>query len=251
MAIRLPRRKANHPSPDAMTLVEHLTELRHRLIVSITALLAGGTISFALYNHILHFFVQPYCQVVGPRHSCNLFVTGPLDGFAIRLKIAAYGGLVLASPVVLWQLWRFVTPGLNPNEKRYAVPFVASSLLLFAVGGFVAYNTFPRTLRFLDAVGGPNLHQIYSPNSYLSLIVVLMVVFGLTFEFPVLLVFLQIVGVLTPARLSSWRRVAIVIMVATAAIITPSPDPFSMLALAVPMVVFYEASIVIGKILRR
>jgi sec-independent protein translocase protein TatC len=251
MALHLRRRKASRPSPDAMTLVEHLTELRRRLIISILALLAGGVVAFSLYNHILTFFVHPYCQVVGPHHPCNLYVTGPLDGFSIRIKVAAYGGLVLAFPIVLWQLWRFITPGLNPNEKRYAVPFVVASLVLFAAGGAVAFMTFPRALHFLNAVGGPTLHQIYSPSSYLGLIVLLMLAFGLAFEFPVLLVFLELAGVLSPRRLSEWRRRSIVIIVAVAAVITPSPDPFSMLALAVPMVLFYELAIIIGKLIRR
>jgi sec-independent protein translocase protein TatC len=250
VAVSLRRRKPR-PDPNAMTLVEHLQELRHRLIVSVVALVAGGTVAFYLYNRILSFLEQPYCRAVGPHRSCSLFVTGPLDGFAIRLKIATYAGFVLASPVVLWQLWRFVTPGLNPNEKRYAVPFVASSLVLFALGGFVAYITFPHALQFLDAVGGPNLKQIYSPNSYLSLIVVLMVAFGLTFEFPVLLVALELARVISPAQLSRWRRWAIVVMVVAAAVITPSSDPFSFLALAVPMVLFYEVSILLGKLLTR
>jgi sec-independent protein translocase protein TatC len=251
MALKLPRRKAKQPDPNAMTLVEHLTELRRRLVISIAAVLAGGTVAFTLYNRILGFFVSPYCQVVGPHHPCNLFVTGPLDGFSIRLKIAAYGGICLASPVLLWQLWRFVTPGLNPNEKRYVVPFVASSLVLFAAGAAIAYLSFPHALGFLDAVGGPTLREIFSPNSYLGLIVVLMVAFGLTFQFPVLLVFLELAGVLSPTKLKEWRRRAIVIMVAAAAIITPSSDPFSMLALAIPMVLFYEAAILIGRFVRR
>jgi sec-independent protein translocase protein TatC len=234
-----------------MTLVEHLTELRRRLVVSILAVAIGAAVAFALYNHILNFFVHPYCATVGPHHSCKLFVTGPLDGFSIRLKIAAYGGLFLASPVVLYQLWRFITPGLNPNEKRYAVPFVLSSIILFTAGAGVAWLTFPHALSFLTAVGGPTLEQIYSPTNYLNLIILLMVAFGVAFQFPVLLVFLELAGVLSPAQLSRWRRKAIVVVFAVAAIVTPSSDPFSMLALAIPMVLFYEASIVIGKLLKR
>ncbi len=251
MAIRITRKRANRPNPDSMTLVEHLGELRHRLIVAIVAVTAGAIVCFALFNHILSFFVHPYCTVLGPHHPCYLYVTGPLDGLAIRLKIAAYGGLFLASPVVLWQLWRFITPGLHPHEKRYAVPFVASSILLFLGGAAVAWFTFPHALQFLTAVGGPTLRQIFSPNSYLSLIVLLMVIFGISFEFPVLLVFLEVAGVLSPSKLSQWRRRAIVILVAFAAIITPSSDPFSMLALAVPLVLFYEIAILVGKFLKR
>ena len=182
---------------------------------------------------------------------CHLYVTGPLDGLSLRIKLATYGGIFLASPVILWELWRFITPGLHRSEKRYAIPFVFSSILLFSAGAYLAFVSFPHALTFLQNIGGPTLQQIYDPNKYLGLIVALMTVFGLTFEFPVVLVSLELVGVLSPRRLSSWRRWAIVLVVVFAAFITPSGDPFSMMALAVPLYVFYELSIVIGKFLRR
>jgi len=153
--------------------------------------------------------------------------------------------------VLLWEFWRFVTPGLHPREKRYAVPFVVASMVLFALGCVVAYVTFPHALGWLGSIGGPSLHQIYDPNQYLSLIVLLMVVFGLTFEFPAILVSLEVAGVLSARKLSSWRRWAIILIVVAAGVITPSSDPFSMIALAVPLYIFYEASIVIGKIIQR
>ena len=156
------------------------------------------------------------------------------------------------SPLLLWQLWRFIAPGLHPGEKRYAYPFVASSLVLFLSGAArVAYAVFPHTLRFLETIGGPSLQQIYSPSSYIGLLLLMMAAFGITFELPVLLVFLQIAGVVTPQRLSSWRRWAIVGLVAFAGVITPSSDPFSMLALAVPLLAFYELSMVVGRLIVR
>jgi sec-independent protein translocase protein TatC len=233
-----------------MTLGEHLAELRRRVVISILAFAVGATVAFIVYPQILHFLQAPYCRVAGLRR-CQLYVTGPLDGLALRIKLATYGGVFLASPVILWELWRFITPGLHRSEKRYAVPFVFASILLFSLGAFLAFVSFPHALTFLQNIGGPTLKQIYDPNKYLGLIVALMTVFGLTFEFPVVLVSLELVGVLSPSRLSSWRRWAIVLIVVFAAFITPSGDPFSMLALAVPMYVFYELSIVIGKFLRR
>jgi sec-independent protein translocase protein TatC len=233
-----------------MTLGEHLGELRRRVVISVLAFAAGAVVAFIVYPSILHFLQAPYCRVVGPKR-CQLYVTGPLDGLSLRIKLSAYGGMFLASPVVLWQLWRFITPGLHRNEKRYAIPFVLSSILLFTLGAVLAFVSFPHALSFLDNVGGPSLRQIYDPNKYLALIVALMAVFGLTFEFPVILVSLELVGVVTPAKLASWRRWAIVLIVVFAAVITPSGDPFSMLALAVPLYIFYEASILLGKLLRR
>ena len=249
--LRIPFRSGSaRPSAESMTLGEHLAELRRRVVICVVAFAVGATVAFIVYPHILHFLQSPYCRVVG-RQRCHLFVTGPLDGLSLRIKLATYGGLFLASPVILWELWRFITPGLHRNEKRYAIPFVASSIVLFVFGAFLAFVSFPHALKFLQSIGGPSLEQIYDPNKYLGLIVALMAVFGLTFEFPVILVSLELVGVVTPRKLSSWRRWAIVLIVVFAAVITPSGDPFSMLALAVPMYLFYEVSILIGKILRR
>ncbi len=233
-----------------MTLAEHLTELRRRVIVCLLAIAVAAVVSWIVFPHALHFLQSPYCHTAGPRR-CRFLVTDPLGGLSLRVKLSMYGGLFLASPVILWELWRFITPGLNANEKRYAIPFVAASLLLFIGGAVLAYYSFPHALTFLQGVGGPTLQQIYDPNKYLGLIVALMTVFGLTFEFPVVLVSLELAGVLSPARLKSWRRWAIVLIVVFAAVITPSGDPFSMLALAVPMYLFYELSIVLGRLLRR
>ncbi len=232
-----------------MTLAEHLGELRQRVLVSAVAFVVAGTVAFVFYNHILMWLKAPYCQVAP--HNCGFYITGPLDGLALRVKISAYGGIFLASPVLLWELWRFITPGLHPKEKRYAIPFVVASICLFTLGCVVAYVTFPHALDWLVHIGGPSLHQILDPTKYLSLIVLLMTVFGVTFEFPVILVSLQVAGVLSPATLSSWRRWAIVLIVVVAGVITPSSDPFSMIALAVPLYIFYELSIVLGKIITR
>ena len=206
-------------------------------------------IAFLFYNPILAWLKEPYCQAE-PGH-CGFYITAPLDGLALRVQISAYGGLFLASPVLLWELWRFITPGLNPKEKRYAIPFIAASICLFALGCVVAYITFPHALGWLSHIGGPSLHEILDPTKYLGLLILLMTVFGVTFEFPVLLVSLEIAGVLTPKKLSSWRRWAIVGIVVVAGVITPSSDPFSMMALAIPLYLFYELSIIIGKIITR
>ena len=251
MALSLKRRRdATAVTPDTMTLTEHLTELRRRILVCALAFVVTATVAFIVYPQILHFLQEPYCRTAGPHH-CGFFITGPLDGLSLRVKIAAYGGLFLASPVLLWEFWRFVTPGLKRNEKKYAIPFIAASIVLFSLGGLVAYLIFPHALQFLDAIGGPSLNQIYDPTKYLSLIVLMITVFGLTFLFPVVLVSLEVAGVLSPKKLASWRRWAIVLIVVVAGVITPSSDPFSMMALAIPLYVFYEVSIVIGRIVNR
>ena len=245
----LRRRRAGDAG--AMTVAQHLGELRRRLVVSLAAVVAGGVVVFVLFDHVLSLLVHPYCVAVGPGRSCNLYVTGPLDGLSIRVEVAAYGGAVLASPLLLFHFWRFVAPGLRPRERRFTAPFVVSSSVLFVGGAAVAFSIFPKAMAWLDTIGGPSLREIYSPSSYIGLLLLTMAVFGLTFELPVVLVSLQAAGVVTPARLSAWRRYAIVALVAVAAIVTPSSDPFSMFALAIPLLAFYEGSILAGRLIQR
>ncbi|MEA3020586.1 MAG: sec-independent protein translocase protein TatC, partial [Actinomycetota bacterium] len=190
-----------------MTLVEHLTELRSRIIKSLVAIAIGAVVGFLVYNRVLHFLQEPYCQV---SKQCTFIATDPLEGFAIRLKVAAYLGFLIASPVVLWQLWRFITPGLHKKEKRYAIPFIVASILLFALGAVVAMFTFESALRFLVGVGGDHLTPLFSASKFLSLIILMIIAFGVAFEFPVLLVCLELAGVLTSRKLRKWRRPAIV-----------------------------------------
>ena len=231
-----------------MPLVEHLAELRRRIIVSVVAIALGGIVAFALYDRILDFLIGPYTEITGRE---TLLITDPLEGFTPRLKIAGFGGLVLASPVVLWELWRFITPGLHKREKRYAIPFILASLLLFALGAATALYMFPRALRFLVGVGGENLEAFFTPGKYLNLIVLMIAAFGIAFEFPIALIFLQLAGVLTSRKLRRWRRPAVVVIVAVAALITPSQDPYSLFAMAGPMYLFYEGSILVGRLLKR
>ncbi|HVC13439.1 MAG TPA: twin-arginine translocase subunit TatC [Acidimicrobiales bacterium] len=242
------RRSRTHP--DAMTLGEHLGELRRRLVVVVVAFVVLACVSVFFYNWEFSLLRHPYCQIHSAS-ACRFYVTQPLDALGLRVKLAAFGGLVLASPVMLWELWRFITPGLRSTEKRYAVPFVVSSVLLFLVGCTVVYVVLPHTLGWLIGVGGPSIRALLNPNAYLSLVMLLMVLFGLTFEFPVVLVALQLARVVTPAALLRHWRWAVIGITIGSAVFTPSSDPFSMLALAVPLVAFYFASIGVGKLLRR
>jgi sec-independent protein translocase protein TatC len=238
-------------SPDGrMTVVEHLAELRRRLVVSLIAIALGGVICFVFAPEIINFLIQFYKDSTADAPN-KLIFTGPLDAFATRLKIATYGGIVLALPVWLWQLWRFITPGLNPTEKRYAVPFIFASLFLFACGAGVALLTLQPALNFLLNIGGSDLQPLLTADKYISLVALMIVAFGISFEFPVVLVFLLIARVITPAQLGHWRRYAAVLIVTFAAVITPSQDPYSLFAMAIPMYLFYEASILIGKLLKR
>jgi sec-independent protein translocase protein TatC len=231
-----------------MSLVEHLTELRRRLVVAAIAIAVGAVVCFAAYDFILDLLIGPYRDVTGKR---ELQVLDPLEAFATRLKIATFGGIFIASPIVLWELWRFITPGLHPREKRYAVPFIVASIVLFLFGMFVAMRTFEPALHFLTGIGGGDLEPNFTASKYLSFILLMFVAFGIAFEFPILLVALELAGVLTSQRLRKWRRPAIVVIVAIAAVITPSQDPYSLFFMSVPMYVFYEGSILIGRLLKK
>jgi sec-independent protein translocase protein TatC len=233
-----------------MTVVEHLTELRRRLIISIIAVTLAGIVCFIFSKTIINFFITYYRDATSDQKRALIFL-GPLDAFLTRIKIATYGGIVLALPVWLWELWRFITPGLNPKEKRYAVPFIFSSIVLFAMGAFVALVTLPKALEFLLTIGGSELQPQLTADKYLSLVSLMIVAFGVAFEFPVVLVFLLLARVLTTRQLRRWRRPAILLIVIFAAVITPSQDPYSMFFMAVPMYIFYELSIIIGRLLKR
>jgi sec-independent protein translocase protein TatC len=245
----VPFRKEANPE-GRMTVFEHLGELRRRLIISIAAVVVAGTVVFIFAPDIISFLVTFYRDATKGSRNALIF-TGPLDAFATRLKIATYGGIVLASPIWLFQLWRFITPGLNPNEKKYAIPFIVSSIVLFVLGGIVALLTLEPALNFLLNIGGSELKPLLTADKYISLVSLMIVAFGLSFEFPVVLVFLLIAHVLTTRQLRAWRRYAAVIIVAFAAIITPSQDPYSLFAMAIPMYIFYEGSIIIGRFLKR
>ena len=238
-------------NPDGrMTVVEHLAELRRRIVISLVAVTLGATVCYIFAPSIIRFFLQYYKDATNGQRNSFIF-TGPLDAFVTRIKVATYGGLVLAAPVWLWELWRFITPGLDRREKRYAIPFIVSSILLFALGGFVAFVTLPEALSFLLNAGGSELKPLLTADKYLSLVSLMVVAFGIAFEFPVLLMFLLLARVITTRQLRKWRRWAIVIIVTFAAVITPSQDPYSLFFMAVPMYIFYELSILIGRALKR
>ena len=240
-----------------MTLRDHLAELRLRLVRATLAIVVGVIVIMAFYDPVLRFLTKPYtdlCERRGPDFcSGKLSTLSALDGFSTRISISLYGGIILAFPVILWQIWRFVVPGLHAKEKKYAIPFIASTIVLFVLGGFIAYWTLDLALEFLISWSGgtDEVTQLFEIKKYISLVGLMIAAYGVGFEFPVLLVFLQIVGVLRPQTLLKGRRYAVIVIFVIAAVITPSGDPFSMLALAIPMTIFYLISVVIGLVLQR
>ncbi len=232
-----------------MTMLEHLEELRGRIIRSAIAVTAVAVVGYATYPALLHLLMEPLCRLQGK--ACALYVTGPLDGFAVRLKVAGVVGIFGASPVALFQLWRFVAPGLRPVERRYTLSFLVASVGLFVLGGWVAWFVYPKALGFFQAAAGSQVHEIYTPQSYLNLLLLLMVAFGVAFLFPVVLVALEFTGVVSPQALRRHRRAAWLAIVVVVAVVIPSNDPYSLTAMAVPLVVFYEAALAVGRLHER
>jgi sec-independent protein translocase protein TatC len=235
--------RAQHPDDVRMTLGEHLAELRRRLLICVLSVVAGTIVAFVFHHEILHLLTRPYCRLPASYRfestKCALVATGVLDAFTVTLKLSLYVGLVLSSPVWLWQLWRFVTPGLHQKERRYAVGFVATSVALFGAGCVVAYFTLSNGLHFLLSFATGGLTSLLTFDSYLSYVVAIVLVFAVSFEFPLLVIMLNLVNVLTYARLRKWTRGVIFGIFAFAAVATPTQDPFTMLALAVPIAGLY------------
>lgn len=257
--MRRPFRAPAPKSPDAtMTLSEHLQELRFRIIRSALAVAFGAILIIVFYNRVLEFLLVPYenlCERKGG-DFCGatdepLNQLDPLEGFSTRLRVGTYGGIILALPVILWQIWRFIVPALDRKEKKYAIPFIISSVLLFALGGTIAYLTLEAALEFLISFAGEDVGQVFQVSRYIRLVGLMVAAFGIGFEVPVLLVFLQLAGAVTPQTLARSWRYAIVIIFVLAAVITPSGDPISLIALAGPMMVLYFAAILIGLLFQR
>ena len=235
-----------------MSLMEHLGELRNRLVKCSAAVIVAAVVVYIFYNPVFRFATAPYCRAIeGTRQkSCDIVFLGLVEGFTIRLRIALYLGVVGALPVLLWQLWSFIAPGLYRKEKRYALAFVVSSLLLFLLGATLAYVSLPKMFEWLiDASGQGRIEN--RAEDYFRLLTLMVVAFGVGFEFPLLLTALQMIGVVTPDKLASVRRFAIVGIVIVVAVITPGGDPISLTALSVPLIIFYECSIWIGRAFRR
>jgi len=233
-----------------MTLGEHLGELRIRIIRSALAVSIGMVLIIAFYNQVLDFLVRPYQNLCDakPADFCDptLNTFSPTEGLSTRIRVGMYGGIIAALPVILWQLWRFIVPALSAKEKKYAVPFVLSSLVLFAAGGALAYYSVEQALDFLISWSGADVNQVFSVSSYVSLIGLMIFAFGIGFLLPVFIVGLQLVGAVTPARLLKSWRIAVVCIAIIAAVITPSGDPITMAMLGVPMTILYFLAVLVG-----
>jgi sec-independent protein translocase protein TatC len=254
----IPRRKRDDEKrTGTMTVVEHLEELRHRIIISLYAVAVGSVVGWILYPHFMSLIRAPFCNYImanpslAPPTKCDLVYSGVLDGMLVKIKVVVFLGLGVALPVLLYQIWGFVAPGLTAKEKRYSIPFVASSCVLFFLGAVVAYLMLPKGLGFLLGFAGQGVVPLLTIDRYVGFVTLVALAFGVSFLFPIFLVFLELVGVLSPELLAKNRRYSLLGISIFAAVITPSSDPYTMLAMMIPMYLFYEASIIIGRFLKR
>lgn len=249
---RFRRRRDRRSGPQP--LAGHLGELRTRMLICLGAFVVLSSVAFAFFSPVLDLLLRPLCSLPAPDlgpQGCRLVVTGPVEPFMVRFKVTAMLGLIASSPVWLYQVWAFVVPGLKTTEKRYIAPFVSVSMTLFLIGALFAYLTMPFGLRFLLTVGGPDLVPFLTATSYLNFIGLMVIAFGVTFELPLVVFFLGLVGAVTVEQLRKWRRPVIVGIFLLAAVVTPSQDPYTMSLMAVPLYLFYEISVFALAMIRR
>ena len=228
-----------------MSLIDHIRELRNRLFKALIGLGLGMIVGWIFFNPVWRFIERPYCKIPQQNrligvHGCSLVVNGLFDGFFIHLKIIFVVGLIVSSPIWFYQLWAFIAPGLYSRERRWTWAFVGAAVPLFVLGGGFAYLAMTRGLHFLLSLVPHNAVALITVDTYLGYAMAMLLIFGLAFELPLVLVMLNAAGVLTHARIRKWRRLMIFGVFAFAAVATPSPDPFSMLLLAVPCVILVE-----------
>ena len=245
------RRKKEAPPKGSMTVIEHLGELRSRIFKSLFAFVLISVVVFIFYEPIADFLRQPLCENKDLLEGCKLAIFKLTGGFNFRLKLTALAGIGLSSPVWLYQIWAFIVPALTSREKKYALPFLFSAVLLFLVGAAMAYLTLPTGVRVLISLGGESVNPILGAEEYLDFVGFLLLGFGLMFEMPLVLIFLGLAGVITPRQLRKQRRVAVVIIFALAAVVTPSQDPYTMSVMAIPLYGLYELTILIVSLMLR
>ena len=242
--------KKNDPE-GRMPLIDHLRELRNRLLKAALALVLVMVLGFVFFDQIWSFVSHPFCSaVINGKTGCHrtgdqLVVSGVFDPFMLRIKIAFFVGLIVSSPVWLYQIWAFIAPGLYRREKRWAYLFAGIAAPLFAVGAALAYEVMSRGLRYLLGLTPNGVVNLPSVDTYLSYFQGMILGFGLAFELPLALVMLNMAHILTHARFRKWRRLMLFGAFLFAGIANPSPDPISMLLLAVPCVVLVEVAEVV------
>ncbi|MEH0932604.1 twin-arginine translocase subunit TatC [Micromonospora sp. CPCC 205558] len=231
----------------SMTLIEHVRELRNRLFRASLAIVGGLIIGFLLADPVFLLLKQPYCRLPDTTDALgncqDLLALAPTTGFVLKLKLALWLGLIIGGPVWLYQLWAFIAPGLHRHERKWAYVFVSIAAPLFAAGGMLAYVVVDKGLGFLMESGVGGLSNQFEVSAYIAFITNMILLFGVGFEFPLILLMLNFAGIASARRLLSWWRAVIFICFAFAAIATPDPGPFGMTLLALSLSLLYFVAV--------
>lgn len=232
-----------------MALTEHLRELRKRLMISVAAVVVGFLVSY-YYSEILYkVLARPLLNALKPGQEYLVF-TGVVEPFFIYMKVGFAGGMILASPVILYEIWAFVAPALYSREKVWFISIVLSSLVLFAAGALFAYLVvFPFGFKYLLSYSSQEIKPLLSMSEYFSMVTMLLLAFGAIFQLPLGILVLARLGIVTARQLISWWRYALVVILLVSAILTPTPDIFNQLLMAGPLMVLYALGIVVAKLL--
>jgi sec-independent protein translocase protein TatC len=228
----------------SMTLLEHLRELRSRLFKASLGIVAGMIVGWFLSKPVMRLLQEPYCNAIHAKpNDCQFVALGVADPFGLTLKVALMVGLIVAAPVWLYQLWAFIAPGLHRTERRWAYLFAALAAPLFALGAWLAYLMLPRALDFLLSFGVGPVHFQLEVTRYITFVTNLVLLFGIAFEFPLVVMLFNIAGIATYKRLLSWWRAAVFAFFAFSAIAIPTGDPFSMTALGLGLTALYFGAV--------
>lgn len=230
--------KPNSQSEGGMTFLEHLEELRSRIIKSLIALLIACIASYFFASYIIEFLTLPFTA----SGDSQLTLLAPTEGFMVKLKTAFLAGIVVSSPVIFYQFWKFVAPGLYEKEKRLVLPVVCWSVLLFLLGAAFAYHVLPFAMRFFQSFATEDVENFWSLGRYITFVTYLLLAFGAVFELPLIIYFAARMGLVTPKFLRKKRRHAIITLLILSALVTP-PDVFTQAVLALPLAILYEISI--------
>lgn len=228
-------------------VLEHLEELRWRLVKGAIAVTVGAVVAFVFRAQLFDLLARPY-RIALPGQSLNQFEV--TEGFSVAMKISLFGGTVLASPVLFYQLWAFINPALTKRERRWTIPIVTALVVLFSSGVAFGYYILPRGLVFLLGIQ-PGLSSVIGASDYFSVTLRFLLVFGLAFEFPVFLFAAAAVGLVSSKQLGKGRRWAVLAIVVIGAVVTPTGDPLTLMALSIPLYILYEATIWLVKLTLR
>lgn len=229
-----------------MTVMEHLGELRVRLIRILIAFAIGFAACFWLFDYVVEFVSEPYLEAIG---ETELKVFSPVDAVALKIKVVSYMAIAVAVPYALFEIYRFVSPGLTAREKRWSLPFIPLSFAFFLIGVFIGYLTLPKAIEFMEGFSGPLVSIFPDATKYIGFVTFMLLAFGITFQFPLVLLLLQATNIADWRKLLGFWRYAVVLIVVFAAIITPSQDPWSLALMVLPMVVFYFGAVGVGYLL--